>query len=267
MQRRVTRPLHLGSTYLANSPRFRGSYAHGYAPPGIFGDGYTDTSPWTPTWAWAAGALVSTTTDLATFYQALLSGRLLPRALLREMTTTVSPFPGAGTAWASSRSTHPVAPSGVTPAVSPATSPSRTTTARARAAPLSCCPPSPTTPSPRRSTRSSCWPSARCSASLFGRCHHGIPWPGGLDPVLAALNWSRAARLRRERRRGRADRHRRCCALNVDPSQGQPLQVTTTCEVAAMAELNRARSPRGCPAPRRSCWRHDGGTAPGSERR
>ena len=96
VQRRVTRPLHLGSTYFANSPRFRGSYAHGYAPPGIFGDGYTDTSPWTPTWAWAAGALVSTTTDLATFYQALLSGRLLPRALLREMTTTVSPFPGAG---------------------------------------------------------------------------------------------------------------------------------------------------------------------------
>jgi D-alanyl-D-alanine carboxypeptidase len=96
VQRRVTRPLHLGNTYLANSARFRGAYAHGYAPPGIFGDGYTDTSSWTPTWAWSAGALVSTPTDLATFYQALLSARLLPRALLREMTTTVSPFPGAG---------------------------------------------------------------------------------------------------------------------------------------------------------------------------
>ena len=59
---------------------FPGSYAHGYAPPGMFGDGYTDTSRWTPTWAWAAGALVSTTTDLATFYQALLSGRLLPHS-------------------------------------------------------------------------------------------------------------------------------------------------------------------------------------------
>ncbi len=61
--------------------------------PGVFGSGYTDTSRWTPTWAWAAGALVSNTADLATFYQALLSGRLLPRALLREMTTMVSPFP------------------------------------------------------------------------------------------------------------------------------------------------------------------------------
>lgn len=96
VQRRVTGPLHLRNTYFANSAPFRGSYAHGYAPPGMFGDGYTDTSRWTPTWAWAAGALVSNTTDLATFYQALLSGRLLPRALLREMTTTVSPFPGAG---------------------------------------------------------------------------------------------------------------------------------------------------------------------------
>jgi D-alanyl-D-alanine carboxypeptidase len=96
VERRVTRPLDLEDTYLATSPRFRGPYAHGYAPPGIFGDTYTDTSGWTPTWAWAAGALVSTTADLTTFYQALLSGRLLPRGLLREMTTTVSPFPGAG---------------------------------------------------------------------------------------------------------------------------------------------------------------------------
>ena len=96
VQRRVTRPLHLSNTYFANSAPFRGPYAHGYAPPGLFGSGYTDTSRWTPTWAWAAGALVSNTTDLATFYQALLSGRLLPPALLREMTTTVNPFPGAG---------------------------------------------------------------------------------------------------------------------------------------------------------------------------
>jgi D-alanyl-D-alanine carboxypeptidase len=96
VERRVTRPLHLEDTYFATSARFRGSYAHGYAPPGLFGDGYTDTSGWTPTWAWAAGALVSTTRDLTTFYQALLSGHLLPRTLLREMTTTVSPFPGAG---------------------------------------------------------------------------------------------------------------------------------------------------------------------------
>ncbi|MFI2609701.1 serine hydrolase domain-containing protein [Kitasatospora sp. NPDC018619] len=39
--------------------------------------------------AWAAGALVSTNTDLNTFFTALLGGRLLPAAQLAEMRTTV----------------------------------------------------------------------------------------------------------------------------------------------------------------------------------
>ncbi|MER7670107.1 serine hydrolase domain-containing protein [Kitasatospora sp. NPDC096128] len=39
--------------------------------------------------AWAAGALVSTNTDLNAFYAALLGGRLLPAAQLAEMRTTV----------------------------------------------------------------------------------------------------------------------------------------------------------------------------------
>ena len=96
VRRWVTRPLHLKNTYFANTPHFRGPYAHGYAPPGLYSAGYLDTSGWSPTWAWAAGALVSNTKDLTTFYQALLSGDLLSRAQLREMTTTVSPFAGAG---------------------------------------------------------------------------------------------------------------------------------------------------------------------------
>ncbi|MFJ7279990.1 serine hydrolase domain-containing protein [Kitasatospora sp. NPDC098663] len=39
--------------------------------------------------AWAAGAIVSTNTDLNSFYAALLGGRLLPAAQLAEMRTTV----------------------------------------------------------------------------------------------------------------------------------------------------------------------------------
>ncbi|WP_369383751.1 serine hydrolase domain-containing protein [Streptomyces sp. cg36] len=42
-----------------------------------------------PSWAWAAGALVSTNTDLTRFYGALLGGRLLPAAQLAQMRTTV----------------------------------------------------------------------------------------------------------------------------------------------------------------------------------
>jgi D-alanyl-D-alanine carboxypeptidase len=40
-------------------------------------------------WAWAAGAMVSTTADLAHFYQALLGGQLLDPEQLRAMQITV----------------------------------------------------------------------------------------------------------------------------------------------------------------------------------
>lgn len=52
-----------------------------------------------PSWAWAAGHLVSTTSDLNRFFSALLAGRLLAPAQLAEMRTTVPagyPF-GPGT--------------------------------------------------------------------------------------------------------------------------------------------------------------------------
>ncbi|HEY7719589.1 MAG TPA: serine hydrolase domain-containing protein [Pedococcus sp.] len=97
LDRHVIGPLDLDDTYLATSPRWRGPHAHGYIPPGVYGaQDYVDTSRWTPTWAGAAGAVVSTPSDLRTFYQALLSGRLLPRASLREMKDVVMPVPEAG---------------------------------------------------------------------------------------------------------------------------------------------------------------------------
>ena len=93
---RVVRPLRLHGTFFATSARFSGPYAHGYFPPSLTGDGYLDTSSWSPSIAWTAGALVSTAPDLARFYQALLSGRLLSPVLLHEMTTTVTgpDYPG-----------------------------------------------------------------------------------------------------------------------------------------------------------------------------
>ena len=95
---RVTGPLHLHRTFLATSADFVRPYAHGYLPPSETGDGYLDTSSWAPSFAWASGALVSTAADLARFYQALLSGRLLRPALMRAMTTTVTDaaHPGFG---------------------------------------------------------------------------------------------------------------------------------------------------------------------------
>ncbi|MFF0967038.1 serine hydrolase domain-containing protein [Streptomyces sp. NPDC003703] len=48
-----------------------------------------------PSWGWAAGAIVSTNTDVTRFYGALLGGRLLPAAQLAQMRTTV-PADGVG---------------------------------------------------------------------------------------------------------------------------------------------------------------------------
>ena len=48
-----------------------------------------------PSWAWAAGALVSGLEDLVGFFRALLGGRLLPPGLLAEMLSTIPVPPGS----------------------------------------------------------------------------------------------------------------------------------------------------------------------------
>lgn len=55
-----------------------------------------DATEWDPSWAWAAGQMVSTNSDLNRFFSALLVSRLLPKAQLEQMRTTVPasyPFP------------------------------------------------------------------------------------------------------------------------------------------------------------------------------
>ncbi|MFF2956726.1 serine hydrolase domain-containing protein [Kitasatospora sp. NPDC057965] len=88
--RRVIDRIGLRHTYvpLPGDTTIHEAHPHGYlrtAPDAPLID-YTemDTSM-----AWAAGALVSTNTDLNTFYTALLKGRLLPATQLAQMLTTV----------------------------------------------------------------------------------------------------------------------------------------------------------------------------------
>nr|WP_225825840.1 serine hydrolase domain-containing protein [Streptomyces sp. TML10] len=60
------------------------------------GGSLADATEWDPSWAWAAGQMVSTNSDLNRFFTALLAGRLLPKAQLDAMRTTVPagyPFP------------------------------------------------------------------------------------------------------------------------------------------------------------------------------
>jgi D-alanyl-D-alanine carboxypeptidase len=116
IQDRIARPLHLRHTYLAGASRRAGmtAPAEGYepdkarlahlVPPGTpkwvafagpaRGD-WVDTTWVNDSTEWAAGGVVSTAADWARFQSALLSGRLLPPAQLKEMRTTVLEDPAA----------------------------------------------------------------------------------------------------------------------------------------------------------------------------
>ncbi len=85
LSRRIFGPLHLRATTFPTTPQMPSPHAHGYLvldkPPA------TDVTGLYP-FPWAAGAIVSTVGDTATFYRALLSGRLLSPVLLHAMETT-----------------------------------------------------------------------------------------------------------------------------------------------------------------------------------
>jgi D-alanyl-D-alanine carboxypeptidase len=94
LRNRIIRPLRLHGTSFPAGPAINGPYAHGYLfyrSPLV-----RDTSHVSPSAAWAAGAIVSTVSDVATFYRALLGGRLLRPALLAEMERTVNTGTGDG---------------------------------------------------------------------------------------------------------------------------------------------------------------------------
>jgi len=115
LDRSILGPLGLRDTLLPDSaPEIPGPSARGYSlplgPEGEALDGpLLDFTVQNPSWAGAAGALVSTLPDLTRFFRALLGGQLLPPQLLTEMTT-----------WDSWRSRRPPAPCSATPAASPA---------------------------------------------------------------------------------------------------------------------------------------------------
>ncbi|MFE5325055.1 serine hydrolase domain-containing protein [Embleya sp. NPDC056575] len=97
VDRRVFVPLGLRSTLLP------GTYPRIPAPSGRMYTRFPDDPDQTvyditefdPSWGWAAGELVSDTTDLDGFLTALMRGRLLPEAQMAELTTTV-PSPDFG---------------------------------------------------------------------------------------------------------------------------------------------------------------------------
>ena len=96
LEQRIFQPLGLDDTELPTTQRaLAGPHVRGYAPPDKdwqVSNGparLVDVTEMDTSWAWAAGAMVSTTADLARFYQALLGGQLLPPEQLKQMRTTV----------------------------------------------------------------------------------------------------------------------------------------------------------------------------------
>jgi D-alanyl-D-alanine carboxypeptidase len=84
IRRRILVPLGLLSTsFPLTSKQIPPPYAHGYFGP------LDVTNRVNPSVAWTAGAMISTVDDVARFYRALLTGRLLPPAQQRELLTTI----------------------------------------------------------------------------------------------------------------------------------------------------------------------------------
>jgi D-alanyl-D-alanine carboxypeptidase len=84
ISRRILVPLGLRDTsFPLTSKQIPAPYAHGYFGP------IDATNLVNPSVAWTAGAMISTVGDVARFYEALLTGQLLPPAEQRELLTTM----------------------------------------------------------------------------------------------------------------------------------------------------------------------------------
>jgi D-alanyl-D-alanine carboxypeptidase len=91
--RRILWPLGLWHTsFPLTDPDIHGPHAHSYVidlPPEFGLPAILDTTRNNPSWAWTAGAMVSTLDDLADFHRALFTGELLGPDQQRELETTV----------------------------------------------------------------------------------------------------------------------------------------------------------------------------------
>ena len=82
---RIVKKLGLSHTYFPapGEEKIRGTHPQGYH---LNGEGkLEDITEMDPAWGWAAGAMVSTPSELNTFFQAVFDGRLLTQASIQEM--------------------------------------------------------------------------------------------------------------------------------------------------------------------------------------
>ncbi|MEW6554312.1 MAG: serine hydrolase domain-containing protein [Actinomycetota bacterium] len=91
---RITGPLGLDGTYMAEGPGLGGDHAHGYQVDVEGGESYDLTDYLDPSISWTAGGMVSTLEDLRVWGRALAEGQLLSPGLREEMTSGMLEMPG-----------------------------------------------------------------------------------------------------------------------------------------------------------------------------
>ncbi|MFJ4833465.1 serine hydrolase domain-containing protein [Streptomyces sp. NPDC088747] len=85
-QKRIIKPLKLSSTsYVHPDTAIAGRHANGYLPDDDPALPMVDATEQTVSWAQSAGAVISSTRDLNTFFSALLGGRLMSAGQLAQM--------------------------------------------------------------------------------------------------------------------------------------------------------------------------------------
>jgi D-alanyl-D-alanine carboxypeptidase len=100
---RIAGELGLAQTSLPTQPQLGGEHSHGYLYVKDIGDEqdgggdalFDVTNTFDPSWAWAAGAMVSDLADLKVWVKSLVEGDLLSDALQRERLTTVEAWQGS----------------------------------------------------------------------------------------------------------------------------------------------------------------------------
>ncbi|MEU6343440.1 serine hydrolase domain-containing protein [Streptomyces sp. NPDC046977] len=89
-QERIFKPLGLRNTsYVHPDTAISGSAARGYLTPDDTALPLVDSTEQTVSWAQSAGAVISNAADLNRFFSALISGKLVPEAQLRQMMAMV----------------------------------------------------------------------------------------------------------------------------------------------------------------------------------
>ncbi|MFE5487635.1 serine hydrolase domain-containing protein [Streptomyces sp. NPDC056527] len=89
IRERIIEPLDLHRTsFPEKSTRINGPHAKGYMRLDGPTSTFTEATDYSTSWSWTAGAMISDTRDLNTFYNALMTGKLLPSALMKEMKAT-----------------------------------------------------------------------------------------------------------------------------------------------------------------------------------